>query len=123
MKRVYPPEVMERLSEETRTQVERAIPYLQKESAINNWINRNLGNYIKKEMATPEDPVRKLAEQGITHLPDNTIIRGQWVSPNLELLRKSAMPDYPSSGVALSGEAKAWENLADEAYSTKCANC
>ena len=41
-----------------------AIPRVQ---AINQWIERNLTNYIKKQMAGHDDPIRKLAEQGIVH--------------------------------------------------------
>ena len=39
------------------------------EAAINQWIDQKLGKYIRNEMATPEDPIRALAEQGITHVP------------------------------------------------------
>ena len=39
MKRVYPPEVMARMSDETRAQVQRAIPHLEKQVAINNWVD------------------------------------------------------------------------------------
>jgi hypothetical protein len=34
-----------------------------KSKAVDNWIERNVGNYIKKEMATPEDPVRLMFEK------------------------------------------------------------
>jgi len=33
------------------------------EAAVDNWIERNVGNYVKKEMATPEDPVRLMFEK------------------------------------------------------------
>ena len=39
------------------------------EAAVNKWIQSNLTNYVKKDMGTPDDPVRKLAEEGISHLP------------------------------------------------------
>jgi hypothetical protein len=31
--------------------------------AINNWVDRNLTNYIKNQMATPEDPVRLMLDK------------------------------------------------------------
>jgi hypothetical protein len=34
---------------------------------INNWLETKLKKYIKNEMGTPEDPVRKLADQGKLH--------------------------------------------------------
>jgi hypothetical protein len=43
-----------------------------KNAAINKWVQSNLTNYVKKDMATPDDPVRKLAEEGISHLPTNS---------------------------------------------------
>jgi hypothetical protein len=39
------------------------------EAALNKWIQSNLTNYVKKDMGTPDDPVRKLADEGISHLP------------------------------------------------------
>jgi len=39
------------------------------EAALNKWVQSNLTNYVKKDMGTPDDPVRKLAEEGISHLP------------------------------------------------------
>jgi len=42
------------------------IPYSEaaQESALNRWIDQKLAKYIKNEMATPEDPIRALAERG-----------------------------------------------------------
>jgi hypothetical protein len=42
------------------------------EAAMNKWIQSNLTNYVKKDMGTPDDPVRKLADEGISHLPLDT---------------------------------------------------
>jgi hypothetical protein len=39
------------------------------EAALNKWIQSNLTNYVKKDMGTPDDPVRRLAEEGVSHLP------------------------------------------------------
>jgi hypothetical protein len=36
---------------------------LEAEQAVNNWVTNNIGNYIKKEMGTPEDPVRLMLEK------------------------------------------------------------
>jgi hypothetical protein len=107
MKRVYPPDVLETMSPETRVSVDRAFPHLEKEVALNNWVDRNLTNYVKKEMATPEDPVRKLAEQGITHFP----IAGEpsyWARHG-----QSARQDFGGTQMAESPLAKQWENRTD----------
>ena len=49
------------------------VPGPTKERAINNWLDTKLSKYIRSEMATPEDPIRKLAEQGILHVDPEMI--------------------------------------------------
>lgn len=41
----------------------RAMEVIPQTEALNNWIESNLTNYIKKEMATPEDPIRLLLDR------------------------------------------------------------
>jgi len=86
---------------------------LREQDALNQWVDRNLANYVKKEMATPEDPVRKLAEQGISHLPEDELRRAEWLSEHMENVRRGE--GFPSSGMAQSDMGRSWENLADEA--------
>jgi hypothetical protein len=78
-------------------------------AAINNWVGRNLTNYIKKEMATPEDPVRRLAEEGVTHLPAGTPMPRNmgsvWAS------REEA--GFPAA-MGTSREAQVWEAMSDK---------
>jgi hypothetical protein len=38
------------------------------EAALDNWIERNVGNYIKKEMGTPEDPVRLMMDKRVQEI-------------------------------------------------------
>ncbi len=40
-----------------------------KNAAINKWVDQKLGNYIKNDMATPEDPLRALAEKWSVEKP------------------------------------------------------
>jgi len=78
--------------------------------AVNDWIDRNLTNYVKKEMGTPDDPVRKLAEEGIIHTPlREDLDRMDY----LQATRKAE--GFPAEGMAQSPLAKQWENLADDA--------
>jgi hypothetical protein len=35
------------------------------QKALNNWVDKNLTNYIKKELATPEDPVRLVIDSRV----------------------------------------------------------
>lgn len=79
-----------------------------RDEALKNWIDRNLANYVKKEMATPEDPVRKLAEQGITHMPLGI---HQAEAP---VGRARKQQGFPASGMGQSELARRWEDIADE---------
>lgn len=77
--------------------------------ALNRWIEGPLTKYIKREMATPEDPVRRLAEQGILHYTPGQ----EFIVPDSELVRLTA--GYPEEGMGVSELARKWENVADEA--------
>ncbi len=78
--------------------------------AINKWIDSNLKNYVKKEMGTRDDPIRKLAEEGIIHTPlRNDLDRMEY----LQAIRKAE--GYPAEGMGKSDLAKQWENISDDA--------
>jgi len=87
-----------------KDEIERA----QKPNAINAWVERNLGNYIKKQMATHDDPIRKLAEQGIVHMPPEQMGYG---SSQAEGVRKK----HGAPRLGQSPEAQAWEDATDVA--------
>jgi hypothetical protein len=73
--------------------------------AMNKWLDQKLGKYIRNEMATPEDPLRALAERGIMHSE---------ITPtgyNVARARKRA--GFPEEGMGVSPMAKAWEDRAD----------
>jgi PcfJ-like protein len=84
--------------------------------AINQWIDKNLTNYVKNQMATPEDPVRKLAEKGIIHIPPDQIgLNRQYASDKRRSMEGSKLAKSP--------EAQAWEDATDVALSrTKVKN-
>jgi hypothetical protein len=82
-------------------------------AAINNWVDRNLTNYIKKEMATPDDPVRRLAEEGITHMPANELdFANAFLPEKLALKRMNA--GFTPQGLGESPTAQGWERITDE---------
>lgn len=101
------------LPPESKATVQRHLDEEIKRDAIDQWVNRNLTNYVKKQMATPDDPVRELAERGITHMPSDAIGRGQWLSQNMEMIRRGE--GFPVEGMARTETGRGWENLADEA--------
>jgi hypothetical protein len=78
--------------------------------ALNNWVDNRLKPYLRNELATPGDPVRKLVdEHGITHIKDleNS---GQYPRAAFENRKRAGMPE---EGHATSELGKIWENLAD----------
>jgi hypothetical protein len=76
--------------------------------SINNWVDKKLNKYIRNEMATPEDPIRLLAEQGTLHVnPEN-------LYPTFR--------NYPNQQLhAQSREAKVWEDLSDRSLKSDSA--
>jgi hypothetical protein len=101
-----------------KAQMEEALDRALKTEAANNWVNSNLSNYVTKQMGTEADPVRKLAEEGITAFPKNVDEYGDielrdYGSYNAKQNRKET--GYVPEGVGKSRLAKHYETLTDEA--------
>jgi hypothetical protein len=96
--------------------VDANIGRLQQDAALNKWLESNLTNYVKKQMGTADDPVRKLAEEGIAHLPKNNFADNIWVPEELAQRRKQF--GFPEDEIATSNLAKTWEQMADEAINS-----
>lgn len=113
--------IEQQLNPPTRAEIEQMTPQMQEvwnnvyknaeqNNVVNKWIDSNLKNYIKNQMGTKEDPVRELAEKGISHL--NTAGRDLNASSILtEDLRKRV--GYPEFAISETPLAKYWENLSD----------
>jgi hypothetical protein len=67
MKATYTPEALSRMSPETQQEVKVAMQELNRSIAVNQFIDKQLTRYVKNEMATPEDPIRAMAEKGRLH--------------------------------------------------------
>ncbi len=76
---------------------------------LNKWIEGPLTKYVKRDMATPEDPIRALAEQGILHT--ELVSNPRSVAP-LTMLRRSEA-GFPREGLARTDLGNRWENIAD----------
>jgi len=74
--------------------------------ALNNWVERNLTNYVKKQMGTADDPVRKLAEEGVIHIPSDQVGVNRYNAG-----KARAAKGQPQLGK--SEAAKAWEDSVD----------
>ena len=51
------------INDDGRAIIQRHLDVTKGEAAIDKWIENNIGNYIKKDMATPTDPVRLMLEK------------------------------------------------------------
>ena len=76
--------------------------------SLNNWIDQKLAKYIRNEMATPEDPIRALAEKGILHVDPLNLTPAEAGARNTRYFA-----GLPEENTALSELAKKWENVAD----------
>lgn len=84
--------------------------------AVDKWLKSKLAKYIRNEMATPEDPLRALAERGVTHIPEGaqSLERvTEWIPETLEGRRAAA--GFPRGGMSETTMGQGWEQLADEA--------
>ena len=84
--------------------------------AVDKWIDSNLGNYMKKQMGTESDPIRKLADEGVTHYADENAMRRdlevgyQGFADNRKLRNKFGMPEAPVSPTRMG---RVWEEAVD----------
>ena len=98
-------------SPQTQRQLKNLEAELERGLAKRQWVASNVKNYVQKQMATKDDPVRALAEQGITHVPKQDRDVHEITKRNVRDMRKAA--GFPEESVGVSPEAKAWEEKAD----------
>ena len=78
--------------------------------AMNSWVDSKLKKYIKNDLATPNDPVRELADKGISHL-SNLEDRYSGLGDRMKNFRASQ--GFEPLGYSKSNMGHVWENLAD----------
>jgi len=84
--------------------------------ALDKWIDSNLTNYMKKQMGTENDPVRLLADQGISHYTDLAAMRrdlgsGYNQTADNRILRQKL--GMPANSIAETHMGKSWEEGVD----------
>jgi len=90
-------------------QMENELSTAKRNNAINSWIDSNLRNYVKNQMATPDDPVRKLAEEGILHMAPY----GEQGVVSSRLMNKRMGLGQDPLGMGRSDPARFWERMSD----------
>ena len=96
-----------------RGQHEEIVERAGRHAAVNDWIGTTLKKYIQRDMGSQNDPVRELAERGITHIPDQEsfINVNQHGGAYMKRFRREAgMPENPQGQSDL---ARSWENASD----------
>lgn len=81
-----------------------------KATAINSFIDKQLTRYVKNEMATPEDPIRALAERGVLHFEPGWIAEPAFSRGVAARLTKGQL----GRELGQSPRAKDWEALTDQ---------
>jgi hypothetical protein len=80
-------------------------------TALNKWLETKLGKYMRNEMGTPEDPLRALAERGVTHQQQSALN-----TYNIDELEKAReLGGFPAQGLATTRAGREWEAAADYA--------
>lgn len=106
MREKYPPDTTH---PDTMRRVTPALNEVERMTAMNQWVERNLANYIRKQMASPNDPIRKLAEQGILHMdPELLEDQGKWGDERRQIMGGEKL--------GKSQHAQAWEDATDSAF-------
>jgi hypothetical protein len=90
-------------------QMENELSTAKRNNAVNSWIDSNLRNYVKNQMATPDDPVRKLAEEGILHMAPY----GEQGVVSSRLMNKRMGLGQDPLGMGRSDPARFWERMSD----------
>ena len=85
---------------------------------INQWVDRRLKSYIKNDLGTTKDPIRELADQGITHiagLGEGWEDLGTYPDERANKLLDDVREDsgHPRGGYATTAAGKSWEFATD----------
>lgn len=103
------------LSEASRADLQRELHELEPDYEVGRWIDTKLNKYIRNEMATPEDPVRKLAERGVLHFDAPTV---EATASLDEKRRAFAQANDNKWAYGQSQLAQNWEDASDKMVNT-----
>lgn len=100
---------------ELESSLEHLVRGLPQPTQLENWASSKLQKYIKNQLGTADDPIRALAEQGITHFPnpENLIQNGLHNWPRQASYRNREQAGLPQHDSATTPLGRAWDSLAD----------
>ena len=91
------------------------------DAARATWIESKLKKYIRNDMGTPTDPVRELADQGISHISDLGN-RNQFSKKIFGTSEKRKNANLPEEGFAKTAAGRDWENATDASIENRTAS-
>lgn len=93
----------------------RGLPEVPQPIPVENWVSSKIRKYVKNQLGTADDPIRALAEQGITHFPnpENLIQNGLHNWPRQVSYRNREQAGLPQRDSATTPLGRAWDSLAD----------
>lgn len=89
------------------------IAFNKQSNAYNAWLDGALKKYIRNRMGTPSDEIRKLADQGITHIPGLEDRADMLHGAANVTANKAKIEGIPYEQIAETDLGSAWEKLAD----------
>ena len=105
----------EGMSPQSFAHLQRSRASLEQQAALDKWVNSTLKKYITRDMATPSDPVRKLAEEGIT-------IKAYELDPTLAARAQTRRNNLNNPDrLGQSEAARMYEDIADASFRVKTA--
>ena len=91
---------------------ENLVELFRQNEALNRWVEGPLTKYLKRDIGTEQDPVRRLFDEGVYHVPPESLMDYRGMA-DADLALKRQMLDQPREPLS-SGEGRYWENLVDE---------
>jgi hypothetical protein len=86
------------------------VELLRPTDTMNSWISGPLTKYVKRDLATPEDPVRRLAEEGVLHFDPRVEDAMRQEALAQAHRRQGGFSEYGGANNPLG---KSWETLSD----------
>lgn len=91
---------------------ESLVELFRQNEALNRWVEGPLTKYLKRDIGTEQDPVRRLFDEGVYHVPPESLMDYRDMA-DADLALKRQMLDQPREPLS-SGGGRYWENLVDE---------
>ena len=88
--------------------------------SVKNWYDTVLNKYVQNRMGSPSDEIRKLADQGISHIPASRLEAAHAnIGPDRIVKSARKTSGFPEEGLATSPLGKLWEDVSDSQIESK----